>query len=67
MKLLHGFNRRQKPLELICPGGRITISREPHGTILVRVQGENGVVEVDPKSKDYVTRIRLLHEAKEGS
>jgi len=57
-----GWNRRQKPIELICPGGRITVSRDPHGTILVRLQADAGAVEVDPKSKDYLGLVRLTHE-----
>jgi hypothetical protein len=62
MKLLLGFNRRQKPLELRTPGGRITISREPYGTILVRLDAEAGEIVIDPKSKGYVTQVRLVHE-----
>lgn len=62
MKLMVGFNRRQKPIELRTPGGRITISREPHGTILVRLDAEAGEIVVDPKSKDYITQVRLVHE-----
>jgi len=62
MKLLIGYNRRQKPLELTCPGGRITVSRDPHGTILVRIDADAGAVEIDPKTRDYVGLVRLTHE-----
>lgn len=61
MKLMHGFNRRQKPLELICPGGRIVISRQPHGTILVEIKADAGTVVVDPKSQEWAAALRLTH------
>ena len=65
MKLMVGYNRRQKPLELVCPGGRIKITREPHGTMLIEVLADAGEVVVDAKvTRDYVGRVRLTHERK---
>jgi len=65
MKLMVGYNRRQKPLELVCPGGRIKITREPHGTMLVEVLADAGEVVVDTEAlRDYAGRVRLTHERK---
>lgn len=66
MKLIFGDNRRQKPLELLCPGGRIIVSREFGGTVLVRFLADGGVVEVDPEAKDYATGVRLVHESEDA-
>lgn len=69
MKLVYGQNRRQKPIELICPGGRIVIARAFGGTIIVRLFADNGTVEVedslDPGS-GYKGGMRLVHEAGES-
>lgn len=67
MKLVFGDNRRQKPLELLCPGGRIIVSREFGGTVLVRFLADGGgVIEVDHEAKDYAAGVRLVHESEDA-
>jgi len=65
MKLVFGANRRQQPIELVCPGGRIVVSRTFGGTVLVRFLADNGTVEIGPDPKEYVTSVKLIHEAAE--
>jgi hypothetical protein len=65
MKLVFGDNRRQKPIELLCPGGRIVVSRVFGGTVLVRFLADNGQIEIEAGSKDYAAGVRLLHETSE--
>lgn len=62
MKIIFGDNRRQKPIELLCPGGRIIVARAFGGTVIVRFLADAGKVEIEPGSKDYATGVRLLHE-----
>lgn len=62
--LMFGFNRRQLPLAIQVPGGRVEISREAHGTVVVRFLAEAGEVQVAPGAKDYVTSVRITHEEK---
>lgn len=59
---LFGFNRRQKPVELRCPGGRLVVSREPHGTVLVRFIGDGGRIEVEPGGREWQAQVRIKHE-----
>lgn len=65
MKLVFGENRRQRPLELLCPGGRIIVTREFGGTVLVQILADAGVVAIDPESKDYNFEVRLTTEPKD--
>lgn len=61
MKLVFGDNRRQKPIELLCPGGRIVISREFGGSVLVRFLADGGAVEVPP-GKGWAQDVKLVRE-----
>ncbi len=66
MKLVFGDNRRQKPIELLCPGGRIVIARAFGGTVLVRLVADGGAVEVEPGNKDFAFGVKLVHEQDEA-
>lgn len=59
--IMFGKNRRQNPLLIDVPGGRVTISREPHGTVVVRLLGEAGEVVIAPDAKSYVAEARITH------
>ena len=61
MKLVFGDNRRQKPLELLCPGGKIVISREFGGAVMVKVVADAGRVVASPDS-DWSAVVRLVVE-----
>lgn len=63
--IVFGENRRQKPLELRCPGGKIVISRAPHGTVRVELQAEAGAIEV-VSERDFSTVVELVHESDEA-
>lgn len=65
--LSFGYNRRQKPLRIGCPGGSIELHREIHGTVAVHFapDGEKmadhvGRVEVNGERQT----VRLIHEAR---
>lgn len=61
MRKLYGFNRRQAPLELVCPGGRISLERLPHGTVRVRFTAEAG--ELAFEHHGWRGSVTLRHEA----
>lgn len=60
-----GTNRRQHPLRIDVPGGRIILSREMHGTVLVRFTADAGEIVIAPNPRSYVTEVRLLHEGRD--
>ena len=61
MRVVFGENRRQKPLEIVTPGGTITLSREIHGTVLVRLGAVAGVLQVTaPTPEDYAVEVRIV-------
>ena len=65
--IIFGFNRRQKPVELRCPGGRITVSRTFGGGVLVEFVSEGGQIEQLKRERDWVAAVRLHHEEREES
>ncbi len=67
MKLVFGDNRRQKPIELLCPGGRIVVARAFGGTIIVRLFVDNGAVEVEPGDSKRSFGVRLVHQNEEST
>lgn len=67
MILVFGRNRRQKPLELRCPGGRIVVSRAPHGTIEIQLIAENGKIEHKDTNAAWHQTVRLVHEEREDA
>lgn len=63
MILVFGENRRQKPIELRCPAGRIRIARARTGVVEVEFVAEAGRIEVVPESKgNFATTVRLVQE-----
>lgn len=66
MKLVFGTNRAQKPIELRCPGGKVIISRAPHGTVLVQVVADAGEVEVSSTSTSLGAIVKLIREESEA-
>lgn len=65
MKLVFGDNRRQKPIELLCPGGRIIVARAFGGTVIVRFLADAGKIEHEAGGKEWAAGVRLLHEDKD--
>lgn len=72
--LTFGYNRRQLPIEIGCPGGTIIIEREKHGTIAVtlnpdgsRMVDHTGEVETPAGGRQRVAYVvRLVHEGREA-
>lgn len=61
MKIVFGRNRRQKPIELLCEQGKVTISRDPHGVIRVSLVAENARLEEIP-APSFVKTFRMVKE-----
>jgi len=61
MKIVFGDNRRQKPIELLCPGGKIVVSREFGGAVLVKVVADAGRVKA-AADNEWHAAVRLERE-----
>lgn len=60
--IIFGKNRRQKPLVILCPAGRITVERMPHGTVKLSLVADGGRLELVPGRFEWAGTATLAVE-----
>lgn len=67
MILVFGRNRRQRPIELRCPGGVIRVARAAKGTVEIEITAEAGRIEYHAERGSasggiWAATVRLVNE-----